>query len=93
MSRLHWYGPRSHQPTAWLHDPPLRRARYRLYIPDEQYQPDSHQTFRDRDGTYVWIGTDCGWEWLATRPILTHLPGWWRLFDRLHRHVHTPGSW
>lgn len=93
MSRLHWYGPRSH-PKGWhIGVPPLRRARYRLYIPDDQYVAGSPRIGRDRRGTYAWMATDCGWEWLATRPGLNLVPLWYRLFNRLHEHVHTPGAW
>jgi hypothetical protein len=87
---LHWYGPRSHLPTARLHDAPLRRSRYRLYVPDEHYIPGSTRYGRDRfGGTYVWMGTDCGWEWLATRPLINRTP-LYSLFNALHEHVHTP---
>lgn len=93
MSRLHWYGPKSHGPRASWHTPPLRRARYRLYVPNEQYVEGSHRYRRDRTGTYVWLGTDCGWEWLQTRPVLSRIRPWWNLMGKLHEHVHTPGAW
>lgn len=93
MSRLHWYGPKSHRPTDRLYDLPLKRARMRLYIPEEHWYPGSKRYGRDRIGPYVWMGTDCGWMWLATRPVVSRLPGWYRGFIRLCDHVHTEGAW
>lgn len=85
---LHWYGPKSH-PSLRIGVPPRRRARYRLYIPPEQYVPGRNGgTHRDRTGTWVWMGTDCGWEWLATRPVIDRTP-LRTLFYALHDHVHT----
>lgn len=72
-----------------LHDPPPRYNRYKLYIPEEQYRAGSSRTQRDRHGPYIWMGTDCLWEWLETRPGIAET----RLstpFRRLHDHVHTP---
>lgn len=94
MSRLHWYGPRSY-PERWhVGIPPLRRARYRLYVPEEQYTGRQGSRYhRDRNGAYVWMGTDCGWEWLETRPLIRSARPLRWLFGRLHEHVHTAGSW
>lgn len=91
-SRIHWYGPKSHKSGAYLHDEPLRRARYRFYTLDEYYTPNSRY-YRDKHGTYVWMGTDCGWEWMATRPVLNRIPLWYRLFDDLHDRVHHQGRY
>lgn len=98
MSRLHWYGPPygAARTIRELHAPPSRWARYRLYTLDI-YAPDepseSSRYRRDRRGTYLWMRTDCGWEWLETRPVLRVIPPLRWLFGRLHDHVHTPGSW
>jgi hypothetical protein len=87
VSRLHWYGPRSTDRSHRPGGPYLRRARYKLYTFPE------YTSLRDRKGhPYVWMGTDCGWEWLETRPgIYGRI--WSVPFRKLHEHVHTPGSW
>lgn len=88
MSRLHWYGPKSY-PDRWHQGiPPLRRARYKLYIAPAPEPVVGGRYQRDRHGIYVWMGTDCGWEWLETRPGIRHLPPLRALFGRLHDHVH-----
>jgi len=92
MSRLHWYGPRSYS-RYQAGITPLKRARQKLYIAKEHYYPDSSKYGKDRYGYYVWVGTDCGWEWLETRPGLRRIFVWRWLFGKLCDHVHTPGSW
>jgi hypothetical protein len=85
---LHWYGPKFGHKKAHYTDPAPRLLRYRLYVPDEQYTPNSRY-HRDRYGTFVYMWPDCGWEWLYGRTLsrLTRLD---RLFYALHEHVHTP---
>lgn len=90
-SRIHWYGPKSWPAGKFPpKDEASRRARYKLYTLDENYRPDGRY-HRDKHGTWVWMGTDCGWEWLATRPVLNRIPVWCWLFDDLHDRVHHQG--
>lgn len=72
-----------------LYDPPPWYNRLKLYIPEEQARPGSPRKGRDKHGPYVWMSTDCLWEWLATRPGL-YGRRLGRAFDALHDHVHTP---
>lgn len=90
---LHWRVPilKRDRPRNYFDPPPLYN-RQKLYITEDAaqaYGPDSRKFGRDRTGPYVWTITDCGWEWLATRPGIHHVRPLYRLFDALHDHVHT----
>jgi hypothetical protein len=82
---LHWRGPRSYNTRRFPHKP-SRWARWKLYIPEDQLR---YADGVDKRGPWVWTGTDCGWQWLATRPGIYGT----RLsfpFHKLCDHVHTP---
>jgi hypothetical protein len=90
---LHWYAPgtrinSAHQRRNY-YDPPPRWLRYRLYTTTDNYIPDSPRYGWDKHGVYIWVWPDCGWEWLAGRPLIRSTP-LYTLFTRLHDHVHTP---
>lgn len=91
---LHWRSPvlKRHRYRNYFDPPPIYN-RYKLYITEDAADPWSAQGSkkygRDRHGPYAWMITDCGWEWLATRPGIYHTPPLYRLFNALHDHVHT----